>query len=182
MQAIIIRSCIRISFVLVGVISSASFTAVMVGIASVTPFYLSCKTWSIVSTLWVVVTFLTSMPVFVINYWVVFTPFRFCWILQWFRFLLMLVVVVSSATISAATMTVVVSTVSYGTLSSFCMVIYVIFMPVVCVIIGAFHINFPGFACWDIWFLANFEIIFALAQHSQDKNSNQYCCSKPIFL
>ena len=40
---------------------------------------------------------------------------------------------------------------------------------------GAFHYNFPGFACWGYFIISKFKNQFALAQHSQDKNANQDC-------
>ena len=40
----------------------------------------------------------------------------------------------------------------------------------------------PGFLAGDIWFWANFKIIFALSQHSKDKDEIQDCCSTPKFL
>ena len=43
-------------------------------------------------------------------------------------------------------------------------------------IIGAVHNIYPGFNCWGYFILRNIKIDFALAQHSQDKNENQYFC------
>ena len=45
-----------------------------------------------------------------------------------------------------------------------------------CYILGAFHNNFSGFACWGDFILMDFKISFALAQHSQDKNENHDKC------
>ena len=43
-------------------------------------------------------------------------------------------------------------------------------------------IIFPGLIYGEIWFWANFKISLALAQHSQDKNTNRDHCLTPILL
>ena len=52
----------------------------------------------------------------------------------------------------------------------------------VCLLLGAFRDNFPGFACWGDFILRKSQNQFCAYSEHPGQNMKQGCYSTPIFL